>query len=48
MADLEYFIDPENPPIADLNRRTEIISLVQIPMALMQERLDEFWSSPRC
>ena len=31
MAELEYFIDPENPPIADLNRRTEIISLVPDP-----------------
>ena len=31
MAELEYFIDPENPPIADLNRRTEIISLVADP-----------------
>ena len=31
MAELEYFIDPENPPIVDLNRRTEIISLVPDP-----------------
>ena len=31
MAELEYFIDPENPPIANLNRRTEIISLVPDP-----------------
>ena len=31
MAELEYFIDPENPPIADLTRRTEIISLVPDP-----------------
>tara|TARA_B100002052_G_scaffold43444_1_gene36198 strand:- start:890 stop:2641 length:1752 start_codon:yes stop_codon:yes gene_type:complete len=31
MAELEYFIDPENPPIVDLNRRTEIVSLVPDP-----------------
>ena len=31
MAELEYFIDPENPPIVDLNRRTEIVSLIPDP-----------------
>ena len=31
MAELEYFIDPENPPVADLNRRTEIVTLVPDP-----------------
>jgi glycyl-tRNA synthetase len=31
MAELEYFIDPENPPIVDLARRTEIVTLVPDP-----------------
>lgn len=31
MAELEYFIDPEKPPTADLNRRTEIILLIPDP-----------------
>lgn len=31
MAELEYFIDPENPPNVDLARRTEIVSLVPDP-----------------
>ena len=31
MAELEYFIDPEYPPAADLNRRTEIVTLVPDP-----------------
>ncbi len=31
MAELEYFIDPENPPSADLARRTEIVTLVPDP-----------------
>ncbi len=31
MAELEYFIDPEHPPLSDLNRRTEIVSLVPDP-----------------
>ena len=31
MAELEYFIDPEKPPAADLNRRTEIVLLVPDP-----------------
>ena len=31
MAELEYFIDPENPPHVDLARRTEIVSLVPDP-----------------
>ena len=31
MAELEYFIDPENPPVTDLNRRTELVSLVPDP-----------------
>ena len=31
MAELEYFIDPEDPPAVDLNRRTEIVKLVPDP-----------------
>ena len=31
MAELEYFIDPENPPSVDLARRTEIVTLVPDP-----------------
>ena len=31
MAELEYFIDPENPPHVDLARRTEIVTLVPDP-----------------
>ena len=31
MAELEYFIDPESPPSADLTKRTEIISLIPDP-----------------
>lgn len=31
MAELEYFIDPDNPPSVDLARRTEIVSLVPDP-----------------
>ena len=28
MAELEYFIDPENPPAVDLSNRTDLISLI--------------------